>query len=968
MKLPLRREFFHRSFHIMKKRFLNLNDCWFIAKDENDIGKAEGWEHAIPDFATPAYVPSIISEFFPNYHGVCYYWCRFSSDIDPYDNGKTLLRFGGIDYKADVWLNGKYIGSDESGETPFHFDVTDTLLAKGENLLAVRVLNPCDREIDGLTLMNTPHRNKVMYRSAGSCLNHGGIWYGVDIEALPAAYINDLYVAPNAKNGEINVSLTLGGDTFDQGKIEFKIYTSDSVLVAQNAFSLSKDAASSVTDFSLKVENFKLWDVDDPFLYRLEATFYVGTAEHTVIKRIGFREFHVENGFFYLNGRRIFLRSSHSGNAFPVGLMRPKHSELLRQDFIYAKAAGFNMLRCIAGLFRPEQLEIADEIGLLIYDECFASWCLGYSHSNAWAEGEFSKVQEAHPDIYLGDEKDMLARWRHATDRMILRDRNHPSVVIWGLLNETLDNGVFREAVKYLPRARELDPTRVVVLNSGRFDCNLSVGSASNPYSLTWENTWGNDGKPEILEGVTDKYALMGDNHHYALVPLSKKEIDIYRSLGVNTPAAFLSEMGIGPLFDVIDELRGYQMRGERLDLEDSAWLSYQSEAFERDFHELELEKIFAFPERLLRESQRLASRDRKIFFDVLRSCDRIAGYSLTGLLDHGMCGEGLFTFWRRWKPGTFDAVSEGWAKVKLCLFIDAVAYRDVPLKIEAYLANDGLLKSGTYHARFAIIGERGTEHFFELDFALNGEKLAEKILDKTLDIHLLPGQYKLVAEITNASCAACETEFKIMERPCLSGVSVHAIGLSKEETDFFTSVGIKVHEWNGEEASALLVGSADEETIASALSAAERGAKVAFLDPASTVTENAVSELQKVFPDIRAKKFINWLYHKECVMLDEQIFSGVGHGLAPLSEFVGSFPEYTFILDKKPTKPICPAFMTGYYHVKDGYLLSYAMLGENFGKGHVLLSTFTLLSNLGHPMSDTMLTNIVEYLKKSDE
>ena len=76
---------------------------------------------------------------------------------------------------------------------------------------------------------------------------------------------------------------------------------------------------------------------------------------------------------------------------------------------------------------------------------------------------------------------------------MVRRDRNHPSVVIWGLLNETYDGPVFRHAVGYLRRLRALDDTRLVLLSSGRWDGDLAVGSVSNPGEATWRHEWGSE-------------------------------------------------------------------------------------------------------------------------------------------------------------------------------------------------------------------------------------------------------------------------------------------------------------------------------------------------------------------------------------------------------------------------------------------------------------------------------------------
>ena len=92
--------------------------------------------------------------------------------------------------------------------------------------------------------------------------------------------------------------------------------------------------------------------------------------------RCGFREFKFENGYFRLNGKRIFLKSADTGNEFPIGIHCPRSLEFLRQDMIYAKALGFNMVRFIAGVAFTEQLDLCDELGLMVYEESLAGWMM----------------------------------------------------------------------------------------------------------------------------------------------------------------------------------------------------------------------------------------------------------------------------------------------------------------------------------------------------------------------------------------------------------------------------------------------------------------------------------------------------------------------------------------------------------------------------------------------------------------
>ncbi|MBO5755321.1 MAG: hypothetical protein J6R89_04620, partial [Clostridia bacterium] len=96
------------------------------------------------------------------------------------------------------------------------------------------------------------------------------------------------------------------------------------------------------------------------------------------------------------------------------------------------------------------------------------------------------------------------------------------------------------------------------------------------------------------------------------------------------------------------------------------------------------MDRLFPFPDAALKESQRINADDRKRIFDILRSNPRICGYSITGLLDHGMCGEGLWSYWRRWKPGMFDAISDGFSRLRFSLFVTPCVYSGNEITVEA--------------------------------------------------------------------------------------------------------------------------------------------------------------------------------------------------------------------------------------------------------------------------------------------
>ena len=221
---------------------------------------------------------------------------------------------------------------------------------------------------------------------------------------------------------------------------------------------------------SLRIDHYRLWELADPFLYRVSAQLQDarGRATQQLSARCGFRDFRKVNGYFRLNDRRLFVRSTH-GDGCPTFVPPRKTPDLLRRDIVYAKASGFNMIRFLNSLGTPDQLDLCDEVGLMVYEESVASW-------------------------HMPDGPRMKEQFARSVGDMIRRDRNHPSITIWGLLNETSDGPVFREAVSSLSMMRALDPDRVVALSSGRWDGERSVASFSNPGSTLWDCYRGQEG------------------------------------------------------------------------------------------------------------------------------------------------------------------------------------------------------------------------------------------------------------------------------------------------------------------------------------------------------------------------------------------------------------------------------------------------------------------------------------------
>ena len=441
-------------------------DDWLLVPDPKNVGRQQEWFRAPRPEAKRTKVPWIIQDAFPGYHGVAWYWRPFTPPANPHPQGRYLLRFWAVDYKADAWLGGKPVGGHEGGESPFTLDVTEAVKPGVPNLLAVRVLNPTHEPIDGIVLNETPHRNKALPYRSGSAWDQGGIIDSVELLVVPAVRVEDLFVRPDWKTGAIRVEANLrnAGPQPVQASVEFSVAPAASgTTLGVARVDRELPTGDTLVQTELRVDSPRLWELNDPFLYRVTARASAegsGSLDERSV-RCGFRDFRFQDGYFRLNGRRIYLRGSHTGNCCPVGLELPHDPDLLRRDLLNVKAMRFNMIRFIAGVAKRYQLDLCDEIGLLVYEESYAAWLLGNS----------PKMPDRYDESVLG---------------MVRRDRNHPSVAMWGLLNETPEGPVFRHAAGFLPKLRRLDDSRMVMLNSGRWD---EHGGGSIAGIEAWQDT-----------------------------------------------------------------------------------------------------------------------------------------------------------------------------------------------------------------------------------------------------------------------------------------------------------------------------------------------------------------------------------------------------------------------------------------------------------------------------------------------
>ena len=968
---------------MIKTDLLVLDNNWLIEHDPDNVGREAGWQNGLSEKTVAASVPGLVHLYLPDCFGVAWYQVCFTDTLR--EGGRRMLRVASADYLSETYINGTLVGTHRGCEDPFTYDITDAL-CDGENRLVIRVAKPYSQPVDGYTFGEIPHRNnrKDDRITPGTCFNTFGLGGKVDIIRVPDAYIEDVYVWGDTENQCAQVQVTVinkGEPVSTELTCEVSVKrTGDKQTDAVQTLVLPK--GESVHTFSIPISQMHLWDVNDPFLYRLRVSL-AAVEVHAVEKNFGFRTFIVgQDGWFYLNGRRILLRCSHTGNFFP-GTNNQAQTDLWMQDFAKAKACGFNAVRFISGAAYPDQLDYCDELGLMVYEEPYAGW--------------LTENGEREAELY---DEDMLT--------IVKRDRSHACLTILGTLNETLNEEPYSHfpgiAKDCLEKIRDLDETRLVLYSSGRFDSDMSVGSVANPFSREWECLWGDENKETgQIEPwhplIPARRKKAGDIHLYPRVPITNEVEQALRTLSSEGDRpVFVSEFGIGSLFNATETLLRYKMRGVNPDTPDMRMVEHMHNQYESEFYRFGLDEFYAFPVDLLRESEKLHCRQRSYYFDMLRSDPNMAGLSVTGLLDHSICGEGLWSITREFKPGIAETLERGFAPLRWCLFVHRThTYTKRPFVIEGVLANEDVLEVGkTYPIGVAIKGEQGVVWRKSFDITVTEDMakyLSFPVFKEEVVLDVPEGKYELHAEILDHATAADGSLNFYLSDGDVAKTDVNEVftlGMPEAAEAFLRAQGVAVRPVEEAEGKCLiLVGDLPLEEREAAWKVLERlvknGAR-AFIASRNTlanrvenpetgkmetkstwwlpIEDKPISEWVATPPH---RESDDWLYHREYIALKHPYFENLPCGKIMdwdyyLNIVSGSCFSGGRIADDVAAVSVGPGMITS-----DGYSGGTNIATYNYGEGAFILNTFGFWKYIGeNPAADRMLCNILNTEQKN--
>ncbi len=330
-----------------------------------------------------------------------------------WENERVLLHFDGVYACAYVWVNGHYVGYSEGANHDAEFDVSK-YVRTGENNVSVRVI----RWTDG------------SYLEGQDMWHMSGIHRDVYLMAVPRVFVRDHYLRTELSNDATSGSLFVDLDLDNRDSIateksyEVRLLSPEGNVMATREATASFSSAEASKQISLEFESLaglKPWTADSPTLYTVEVVQKNadGDEESVISTKLGFCKAYIEDSRFLVNGKRTLMRGVNTQDTHPL-TGRTMSIENMWEDLVLMKQNNVNCVRTSHYPRSPKMNAMMDYLGLYMMDEADVEW-----HKN-WSDG--GSIERA-------------PSWRAAivdrVVRMVLRDRNHVSVVCWSLGNES---------------------------------------------------------------------------------------------------------------------------------------------------------------------------------------------------------------------------------------------------------------------------------------------------------------------------------------------------------------------------------------------------------------------------------------------------------------------------------------------------------------------------------------------------
>ena len=414
--------------------WINLNGYWRFCFDDYELGEKEKWFLDIDRLDEKILVPFPFQSKLSGIHDECFHdivWYAKEFKIpEKFLDKRIFLNFGAIDYISKIWFNGRLVGQHIGGYDPISLEVSD--LVKEKNIVVVEAI---DRHGD----QPRGKQDSRLHPCGCRYMRVTGIWQTVWIDVVGKTFIKNFYVTPDIDNGKILLNVNIDGDILNK-LLEVRVFFNSSEI-----FSQKFDISSNTMMLSIPISYLKLWTPETPDLYKIRLSIMGdGNTIDMVEGYFGMRKISISRDKILLNNKPIYLKMALDQGYFIDGIYTAPSDEDLRRDVEYAKQLGLNGVRKHQKPEDPRYFYWCDKIGLLVWEE-MSDWGMSLKTENL--EMFWSQLRN-----------------------IILRDFNHPSIIVWVPFNERniYDDIMGQKFVlEIYRRIKNLDKTRLVVDNSG---------------------------------------------------------------------------------------------------------------------------------------------------------------------------------------------------------------------------------------------------------------------------------------------------------------------------------------------------------------------------------------------------------------------------------------------------------------------------------------------------------------------
>ena len=420
-----------------KAEYINLNGTWkfkyvagtssgpgsseFQAKDYNDSGWNDirvplSWEMA--NYGKPVYTnvgypfentPPAATVGYTDYgvtdHNATGFYRRTINIPATWKDKRVFVHFEGVYSAAVVWVNGKYVGYSQSSNTDAEFDITD-FVETGDNQLSVRVYRWCDGS----------------YLEGQDMWHLSGIHRDVYLVATPKVFVSDHYITSSlnsdATSGSMSVKLTVDNrdNTSATKTLQVSLLDCEDNQIATGKETYTGTSTVDKTITLSSLNSLHLWSAEDPYLYTVVVSQKDenGAEEMAFSTKYGFRNITKSGNLIYINNKRVYFKGVNTQDTHPE-YGRAIDMETMMKDLTMMKQANVNTVRTSHYPRQPKMYAMMDALGFYVMDEADV---------------------ECHYNQNLSSTSSWITAMDDRTKRMVLRDRNHPSVIFWSLGNE----------------------------------------------------------------------------------------------------------------------------------------------------------------------------------------------------------------------------------------------------------------------------------------------------------------------------------------------------------------------------------------------------------------------------------------------------------------------------------------------------------------------------------------------------